>query len=839
MSDLKTINGLIASGDLPSELNEIFPNDLDCNSKRFLIQEGYIIDYKEDIPDGFSKGYGAGIIRLCIGFYNTFGGLIVFGVRDADKTVIGCNKLLNVEGLTEYLRTLTKQEFRLQHREYRLKDSDLHIQIVMVPKRKNSKPARLLLPLENYAAGTLWIREQHEVLKVSTYHLPLIFSPRDNYLLSAEQEETVTIHKSLPPSPATIKDFVGRQDLLLSLWEWFIYGEEPRIYLHGPGGSGKSTIAFEFARTIANSAGQLRISGSEKIDYIVYLSGKETELDPIKGSIGRFELQDFDTADTQYMEILYHTGILTSADLTDQSIDVDTQLRELFDNYNGLIVLDDIDALSRRKVDTGEETLFFNIVRARKKAKVLYTTRFEPSYSRSSLKVPGLDYNLELPEFVRICAEQFGVPGIGSLELAQIADKTHSLPLLIETIIGLRRDCGNYATALRLFQDKGGDESRAYLYKREYERLAVNGRARPVLAALQLLDTGVTFDTLANILPFPEEEVKDAISEISGIFLSKVVSDGGESQYRLAPPCTSLIKALSRNLDYFNAIERTVRLHKQSTLRLSPSETACISRFERKLKIGQADSLILEAEAMLPTDPIRVTREFNSLVGQAYTKSSKPNYTKARELFRSASNKGCRDIFMMRTWYFVEMQSGFSLDVAEEICNVVIEDKNMSNRYRAEFLAKLGSCLSRQASHHTVTDLSRAISLLQRSLVSYFDSVRIGRDVPEIDNMRHSEWLTRTAEFFFRCIRDDVEPVFRLVDMLATGKNDIDLDAVHKIIRPIRTLAEHPDRQIRNKSIGLAGKSLQGIKRIKSKQPDWLGINYIYNILYSMSTTPR
>ena len=87
------------------------------------------------------------------------------------------------------------------------------------------------------------------------------------------------------------------------------------------------------------------------------------------------------------------------------------QFDELFSNFSGLIVIDDIDALYRRKVDSGEEPLFMKIVQGSKRTRVLYTLRTAPPHAiKSAISVPGLDPATEFPEMIKVCCSVFGIP---------------------------------------------------------------------------------------------------------------------------------------------------------------------------------------------------------------------------------------------------------------------------------------------------------------------------------------------------------------------------------------------------------------------------------------------
>ena len=85
--ELSKISRAIVQGELPASFDDILGDTWDPQNERFHVQETYIVDYKETIPGELSRGYGAGIIRLAIAYYNSFGGIVVFGVRDRELSV--------------------------------------------------------------------------------------------------------------------------------------------------------------------------------------------------------------------------------------------------------------------------------------------------------------------------------------------------------------------------------------------------------------------------------------------------------------------------------------------------------------------------------------------------------------------------------------------------------------------------------------------------------------------------------------------------------------------------------------------------------------------------------
>ena len=225
---------------------------------------------------------------------------------------------------------------------------------MLVPKRGTQAPAKGIAKVGNLPINTIWIRERHECLVATTRHLPLLFSHRDSIPDLQDNFEYVPIHRSLPPSPATMKDFIQRGNLMERLWEWLVLSDRPRLYLHGPGGSGKSTLAFEFAKNLSEFGQNIFVSNNERFDYVIFISGKETELNVHSLKQQIFLMRHFNDANEQSIQIAYHSGLIDSEEASMLSdVEIAKRLDELFSSYNGLIVIDDIDTLSRRRLDTG------------------------------------------------------------------------------------------------------------------------------------------------------------------------------------------------------------------------------------------------------------------------------------------------------------------------------------------------------------------------------------------------------------------------------------------------------------------------------------------------------
>ena len=831
------ITRYVQSASLPDQAVELFGDGISIEGLCFKLQEGFLIDFKENIPTSFANGYGAGIIRLGLALFNTYGGLIVFGVLDEDFSIVGCEPEFDIEAYNRFLSDVSGKRIECLTRSYRIPGVDLPLQVILVPRRGIEQPAKLQRDLDKYKAGTLWVRDQHEVLSASTQHLALLYSRRDDYRLSVRRESGPSVHRSLPPSPATLHDFVGRNDLMQQLWRWFIFSDQPRVYLHGPGGSGKSTMAYEFAKTVADEAGVIGFPHGQPLDYVLYLSGKENELNTSTGRQQKYELSDFNDANSQYAQILCHAGMASGEEIFRLGHeDIERKLEELFNEFSGLIVIDDIDSLSRRNIDTGEENLFLQAVRSRRKTKILYTLRYVPPYAlRSAIQVPGLNFEEEVPDFVAACCKQFRTPEPQVQELPQLQQRTSGLPLLIETIVGLRRDCSNYPNAFRIFDQRGGDEARRYLYQREYDKLDPNGRGKELLCALFLIDSKVTFTLLESILSsFPPDQIRDSISETSSIFLTSSENTVGETSYQLSPPCVNLVRTLSPGLSFYGAIKRSVEQFRSIESKLTPTEISTLARMKRLIRSKLHEDVINMASGIKIDDPIRVNPEFQSLLGQAFSRIGPAGFTQARECFNTAFQKRHWDIFMMRQWYYVEMHSGYSLSDAQKICEAVVASADISARHKNEFFSKLGACFIQQSRPHRFTDRSRAIDFAKKSLFAYFESAWAGRGVPDIDRNLSREWLQDSAVYFVQLIDEELEHLFSFIESLGETKHDVDMDAARTLIDPLQVLSRNPRPAVRNRLKGLCSRTISALQKSHRRIDDARGIEYTISKLEAL-----
>jgi hypothetical protein len=829
--ELTSIWSAIESAQLPRSSEELFGQSWDPEGTRFQLQETYIIDFKDRPPSKFSDEYGACILRLALAFHNSFGGLIIFGVSDREQTVVGLDGSFDIEHFNRALTDACGLKIECICREYSLAGTDKKVSVLLVPRRGLSRPVRLQRPIGPYRPGVLWVRDRHEVLEASAGHIALLYSGRQSLPSDAVNDTPLPIHRSLPPSPATMHNFIGRESLMADLWDWLVFGDQPRLYLHGPGGSGKSTLAFEFARLLADTGFNVTLPQGERIDYVLYLSAKETELDPVTGKQQNFALRQFHDIRSELIQILHHSGHNDSDDIALLSEEkLLHELEELFSSYTGLIVLDDIDALSRRGIDTGEEQLFMRVVCGSKRTRILYTLRFPPSHARrSALAVPGLT-DAEFFDFLESCCTQFGVSPPPAELMPEIQEQTSSLPLLIETVVGLRKFAG-FKEAIKQFRDRGGDDARRYLYQREYDGLSQEGKSREVLAALFHLQEPVNFVTISNLLGIMPERVRDALSECGAIFLSTVDSENGETLYQLTLPSRPFIMNVSARLDRADQIKRKVELFAREGGKSTAEEAALIVRMERMIRSEAYSEAIAVVDSLPPGDTTLANPRVLALTGHACANLGGSDRERARECFRAAESMKYMHPHMMRAWYFMETRSGYGMEEARRICRVMIEAEGGNPRTKSEFWGKLGWCYFAEAQSLANVSKEKTVALLRQSIASYLESLWVGREVRNFSAQETLSWLDRPARYLLRYLRGDLGEFLAIFEGLPSTKHDVDEDGAEQLMQAIVSGPLPTDQRAQMRLAGLFKRAATRLDRFVKDYDDYPGLDYLIDRL--------
>ena len=680
---------------LTTEGAKSFVRSLEQNGKAFGAQEDTLCDYKLEYPKPTEPAYYRSIVRLCLAFYNTYGGIVVIGVDDKSR-VGGANKNhIDIEGLNRRIREICGNKIGITH--FSLGSNERAVDLLVVPKRPaNIPPIRLEKSVDKFEEGTTWFREGHEVLIAEGKDVSFLFGPR-----LSNQESPVSIPASMPPSPATIRHFVGRFDVLTQLFQWICQEDEPRKILYGRGGSGKSTIAYEFARIIRYFANHIDLFDGSRFDRVVYLSAKEIALNSLQGErTDTSSLVDFSNLKELKAVICDACEFSTNQSALDMDeAQCNEALNDIFENENILLVLDDIDTLTTKGLDAGFDYFYKLLIRARGTSRILYTQRNMPSSIENAIKVPGFTRQEEYEQFVMRCCERFecDVPEPKILN-GRLKEVSEGIPLIIETIVGLKRISEDYDTAINRFLENRGVEARRYLFDREYAMLPDDNTARHVLAAISEFGRPCTVSDIESIVQVGSNAVSDAIGELLGFFISSETAQAGYTHFFLNQVTQQYVSEQIGTLAFGPAITERVKVFKAGTQRQHKEIYELKVEIDQLMRREAYNDVLLALKRKYPPK-ISEHVAYRSFKGKTYFRLGEKWYPNAREEFKYCRKMSHEDAEMMRYWYTIEKRAGSFLK-QQEVCSLVIDGKSYNEKVKHEFRSKRA-----QARYHRARDL--------------------------------------------------------------------------------------------------------------------------------------
>ncbi|GHB00233.1 hypothetical protein GCM10009069_23830 [Algimonas arctica] len=391
----------------------IFPSDeiafvkglLNPSEANLLAQESEILDYKENFPESFSSDFGASIIRLCIGFHNSHGGFICFGVNDKTRLPFCGKANVDIERLNKKIIEVCSRELRIKH----LALPAVGVDILLCPKRPSNKsPVYLSKPIGKYSEKSCWRRVNQEVRLIEGRGAKLLLSARNHDERNQSGENEVS--NPYPASRSTIESFIGRTDYLIKLHEWLLKKRDKVAYLYGRGGSGKTKIAYEFGDIIHAFPNDNPISSKSPATKVLFLSAKEKELRTADATIRDIAKTGFGTSDELFKRIVFESELANNHpmlfDYTSEKIE--DLMFDAFDTESFLIIIDDIDTLTTKNQESGLSVLGEAVSSASFPSKILVTQRNRPIDAlRNAIHVTGFNKKSDFRAFLLKCCEKF------------------------------------------------------------------------------------------------------------------------------------------------------------------------------------------------------------------------------------------------------------------------------------------------------------------------------------------------------------------------------------------------------------------------------------------------
>ena len=456
--------------------------------------------------------------------------------------------------------------------------------------------------------------------------------PGSSYKEELEAENEAVLN--LPTEDSIYYDFIGRQEALTALSDWFSQKQNKRCLLAGDGGKGKSAIAYRFAL-------ELSVQARDQYRLVTWVSAKQRRFQD--GRTIATEAADFSDLESAIDKLLMHYGMPQPEEILSRKKET---LLGLLNTYPAFIVVDDIDT-----VLTDDEVVgFFTFEVPETNSSVLLTSRRTIPGIRS-FSVKGFD----LKEATNFIASRIGLydldPGCCPPQIAQdVIQATDGSPLYMDDLLRLAKMI-NLPKAISSWKDKQGDEARRYALQRELDGLSPD--SRKVLIAACISEQPISFEEIISVLSISEERVMTALSQLQDLFLfpkPRIVE--GEQRFSLNSNTRKLVRLIEGSSDQYQRVEMASRAVTGKMPSVGRSE---ISPIIRQAHLQIAAGKMVEVESLLLSARERYVHnaDIEGFLGFLYRRWGR--LTDARRHFQEAFKLKSKNRETYRHWVRMEM----------------------------------------------------------------------------------------------------------------------------------------------------------------------------------------
>jgi hypothetical protein len=650
---------LLRQGELSGRIIEILvPNGSP------LAFEGDLWDYKEATPysyDGEQREYELlKLVKHVVSFYNSFGGYIVFGVKDRPRILLGnAGVSFDVDDFKKRLSRYTRSKIDLSYSGFpvdRMKDKTTVGVLLILPRPESELPA-IIVKTGTIADKTIfkrderYLRQGHESRPATNSEdLQFLFSPKRR---SALNRNAVTLSpildNNLPPRDPEFVRFIGRESYLHELWDWLGDPFNSVKLLAGLGGVGKTTIVRRFAD-------QLLFEGAGNFEKIIWLTAKKQYFANTPNSVSgkRSQPHDFDNIHTLLRRLLGELAALEHENENVEEIaplaeDVIEALRLL----PSLVIIDDVDSLpaeDQHELFHQIITIAGNSAKGGRGARFILTARLDLGAGAGRLlRVRGMEL-AEFIDYVRSTGEAYGLDvkfAANAALVKRFHHVTEGSPIFASSILRLVALGDPLASAIEQWKGAAGEEVRRFAFERELKRLTET-QARLLYAVCLLQDTSQA--ELRAVLALSGARLNDDLAHLREYHLLAVKGDTPVGGARiLAPHGVQMLSAvLAERLIDPRRIERECRKIRQQAPEKKGPVAEYIHRVVACWRNEETDDAL--AIAKLATERSPKEKDLYCLLGRAYLRVQPEQPKNAEIAFRTAYDLDCRRNELFPLW---------------------------------------------------------------------------------------------------------------------------------------------------------------------------------------------
>lgn len=639
-------------------------------------QECEVLDFKQQLPS--SDFEYAKTMRDLVALHNSYGGFLVFGVRETEKDrafeLVGVDPNgIRLSKLRDMTRSYVGMDLRLSIASHTVEG--LNFEILWIAKRAmGDSPVKFVKNGPEEKPGkpcfkrseVVFRRLESNAVAQHAEDYDFLYSPRRPPSLELSAEDVTNeepLDHNLPDRTFVCSRFVGRREDLGDLWSWLADDYSRARLIAGEGGLGKTSLAYRFAEEVASRRVQ-------PFEQVVWLTAKKRQFIPSEDSHREGRHTDFECADSLFTAIASAHGCVESDFEGKDSRELQRLALESCSTVPSFIVVDDVDSLEpedqQRALELG--------MRTPTKTKMLLTTRVNFSYSPDNvLKLNGLPQG-EFQEYVKVVRDRYELHHLKDSKIDHLREVTGGSPLFTDSLLRLERRGLNLDQAIAQWKGEKGLEARKAALQREVQQLSRS--AKRVLYVISLV-RNASYVELTQILDYTEQTLGDALQELAGLFLISAPSIAREARYTVEPNTGRLVLELAQTfgIDHAALIAAT---------KSARSDAIGLGLQKRKgivgLAITQAIALwkggdpkqaleVLNAASKKLTKP---HADLQLAVGRFNLKLNPPNWERASEAFEESYALGQRKQLLFDLWFEAEYCRG-GLDSAQEVITKAID----------------------------------------------------------------------------------------------------------------------------------------------------------------------
>lgn len=790
----------IFNGEVSENILKILKED-----EKFINKESHLWDYKEriDTTDKISIGE---IVKDIVAFYNTFGGYLIIGVDDSG-VVIG-HQQIDEKSIKTNLYNYTGSDIEISCGHFN------GVNVIHIPKRGNALvPVAIsrIGPEKNkksiFKPGEIYFRADDSSQTIrNDKDLTFLLSTRE---IGRSNIQNI-IQNNLPEKSSIFQRFIGRDSYIFNLNEWLLDPFRKYMLLAGPGGVGKTSIAYSFCESLCTN----RTLGFEQI---VWISAKKEQYDAISNRNNPLPYNRDSRNFGQYYfdlnslldALSFHFPIIDEEWVEQDSGRKLQILLRYASSAKSFIVIDDLDSMS---IDDQRNSINLAMQFGHTQNRFLFTTRKNFLAPQSNtLEVGGLKEN-DYYDLVESLCSNFNIT-ISKSQKNRLERETNGSPLLTESIFRMLKLGDNFEEVLSRWKGKDGETARAKSFERELSQLSFNSKT--LLYGTSLADS-ISRSELQKITELSSSELNESYVELEQLFLINLRSIGDQPRYSIPSTLKRTIKDLHDDLfAVFHEVNRRfVQLRQESKLSLTKGTDKevglTIQQAISQLSVGDYDGAVNTVESRI--DEKSDNADLWMLYGRCLLGRNPIDVTKARFAFEQSYSHGKREFQLFDLWLGFEMQHGNSNSAIHVVKKGNIQSNNDNWQWqRAVSLAyfKRGSERAKRRDYSdAISDFEKSSRNIIKSLKNSHPSLK--RELIEISQEINSSLII----CFRKTVSIDYEEKFNILHSLISKGEKRELFYI-EAIEIIRRFKEG-DRSSNSKSLEMTEK-IQNLYNSRAK----------------------